>query len=372
MTNTLEVARKALETEIFATAIYSHLANSYPEKATRKSFSEVVDMEKGHVTFWSDFLKRRGIEHVDLKPSGFRLMLYKLMFRLIGKGLTLRMMEIAETEAVELYSSVLQHTDIQEKEKRDLNDILEDELVHEKMFLKEETKFEGFIAYIKDAVLGMNDGLVEILSVTTGLAGVSGQPVLVAIGGIIVGVAGALSMGISTYTSSRAQRQVHEGILRRIVSASKFVAHMFRERVSSHMEKKGFSKRLAEDMADESVRDDRLLSEFIAEEEYGLREESLGNPVKAGLYAGLSNLLGAFVPLLPYFFMPGIVWAIVLSLIFAAIALAITGFFVSILAYMSPGKKMGEMLLSGLGCAAITYVIGRGASVLLGTSAGQP
>lgn len=38
------------------------------------------------------------------------------------------------------------------------------------------------------------------------------------------------------------------------------------------------------------------------------------------------------------------------------------------LAYMSLGKKVGEMILSGLGCAAVTFAIGKAASVLLGES----
>jgi VIT1/CCC1 family predicted Fe2+/Mn2+ transporter len=360
------IAKKALETEIFAIAIYSHLADSYPEKPTRKTFREMVDMEKWHSSFWSDFLRRRGVDTKTPKPDTVRLILYKMMFRLIGRGLTLRMMEISENQAVELYSSILESENLNEGERQGVGKILEDELVHEKVFLKEQTKFEGFVAYIKDAVLGMNDGLVEILSVTSGLAGASGSPLLVAIGGLVVAVAGGLSMGISTYTSSRAQRQVHEGILKRIVSASKFVAHIFRERVVSHLTNRGYSNKLAEEMAEESARDPRLLSRFIADEEYGLREETLGNPVQASLYAGIANIVGGFIPLLPYFFVHQILTALILSVVFAAVSLAATGLLVALLAYMPPGKKVGEMILSGLGCAAATYAIGRAASVLLG------
>ncbi len=42
----VKIAKRALETEIFATAIYGHLAASYPEKATRNTFHEMLDMEK--------------------------------------------------------------------------------------------------------------------------------------------------------------------------------------------------------------------------------------------------------------------------------------------------------------------------------------
>lgn len=196
----------------------------------------------------------------------------------------------------------------------------------------------------------------------------SGSPIVVAVGGLVVGVAGDLSMGIGTYTSSRVQRQVHEGILKRIVSASRFVAHIFRERVTSYFTNRGYSKKLAEDVAEESSKDHNLLSRVIADEEYGLIEEGLVSPVQAALYAGIANLVGSFIPLIPYFFASHILSAWILSVVLAAVALAATGFFVALLAYMSPGKKVGEMILSGLGCAALTYFIGRGTSVLLGSS----
>ena len=213
----------------------------------------------------------------------------------------------------------------------------------------------------------MNDGLVEILSITTGLVGATGSPMAVAISGLVVGVAGGISMGISTYTSTRSQRQVHEGILKRIFSASKFVGHIFKERVMNYLEKRGYSKKLSSEIAEETARDTRLLSSVVSEQEYGLREENLGSPTKAALYAGLSNLIAAFIPLFPYFFTSNILVALIISLILAIVALAITGFFVAVLANMPLGKKMGEMILTGLGAAIITYGIGKAASAILGT-----
>ena len=214
----------------------------------------------------------------------------------------------------------------------------------------------------------MNDGLVEILGVTTGLVGVYGVPFSVAIGGLVVGIAGALSMGLITFTSTRAQRNVHEGLLKRIASSSRFVAHILRDRAIHHLERRGYSSDLAKDIANESAKDNKLLSSIIAQEEYGLKEGDLGNPRRAALYAGLANLFGAMLPLMPYFFVKDISSAVFSSLILASLALAITGFLVSILANTSPSKKIVEMMLSGLGSAGIAYIIGRIASAIIGTS----
>ena len=259
----LKAAGKALETEIFTDAIYGYLASSYPDKELREAFSGMMRMEKTHIAFWSDFLTRHGGSRVRLKPNGFRLVFYKIMLRVLGKELTLRLMEISENQAIELYSMLIEYPGLSGAEKQGLSHVLEDELVHEKLLVNEETRYKGIIANIKDSVLGLSDGLVEILAATTGLAAASGRPGLVATTGLVVGIAGALSMGISTFASSRSQRQVSEGIIKRISLASKFAGSIYRDRLAGHLEKRGYSPKLAANVAEESARDSRMLSNFL-------------------------------------------------------------------------------------------------------------
>ncbi len=91
--DTITMAAKALKTEVFAAAVYDYLAAKYPNEATRKAFAEAAEMEKGHIIFWSDILKKRGVDVSSVKSGGSRLVLHKLSLWIIGKGLTLRMME---------------------------------------------------------------------------------------------------------------------------------------------------------------------------------------------------------------------------------------------------------------------------------------
>jgi len=360
------IARKALITEKFAAAVYKNLAVQYRNNTSGKAFNDVSEMEKKHVIFWSEFLNKRGVDTSLIRPGKTRIIFHKLLLKTIGKGLTLRIMENDENQAIDLYSSILEGPGLSKEEREDITGVISDELLHENLLTSEETNLGSLTAYLKDAVLGMSDGLVEILSVTTGLAGVTGSPAAVAISGLVVSVAGGISMGISTYTGTRSQRQVHEGILKRIAAASKFVGSIFKKRILDYLEKRGYSKKLSGEVAEETARNTRLLSNVVAEQEYGLREENLGSPTKAALYAGISNLVASLIPLVPYFLTSNIMVALIISIILATISLAITGFFVSILAYLSPGKKMAEMILTGLGSAAVTYGIGRAVSAMLG------
>jgi len=199
-------------------------------------------MEKGHAEFWKLFLKNRGFDLTKIKVSSLKTAFYALFLRIFGLAFTFRLMESGE----------------------------------------------------RDAVLGMNDGLVEILSVTAGLAGAYGSAFYVALSGLVVAVAGALSMGIGAFVAARAQRQVHEGTLSRVLLATRYAAHVFKERIRNFTEDKGYSSEASLRVADESMKDPKLMARIISEEEYGLKEEKLENPAAAGLYTGLAYLLSHF------------------------------------------------------------------------------
>jgi len=58
--------------------------------------------------------------------------------------------------------------------------------------------------------------------------------------------------------------------------------------------------------------------------------------------------------------------ALFLSLLFAGLALSITGFLIAISADLPIKKKILEMVLAGFGSAAITFTMGKIFSILFG------
>jgi len=361
----VELAKKALADELFSYTIYSKLSEIVGKQSLKEKLLKIAKMEQSHADFWSSFLEKRGCS-AKVKVNRFKVLLYLIFFKIFGLGLSIRLLEKGEEEAIELYSHMLSSSDLSEDEKNCLKRILEEKLVHEEDFIREESMFEEFLSHVKEAILGMNDGLVEVLSVTTGLAAVYGDPFHVAVGGLIVGIAGALSMAIGAYVSARAQRQIHESILARTKVAVLYVPKVFVNRIVEYFTEKGFSRTTSHAIAEEASRDLKLLSSIVAEEEHGVREESLENPLKAGLYTGLFYILGSVVPFAPYFIGVPVNLAIIFSLTSAAFALAFTGFIIAVSAKLSIRKKIFEMILAGLGSAAVTFAIGRFASIILG------
>ncbi len=363
MADVIEAAKVALGEEMLAASAYRMLATLY-HGSLREKLARMAEMEEKHAEFWRSLLEDRGIRP-ELKAR-WRLMAYAIASRLLGLGLMLKILEAGEKRAIEMYSKVIESPELSESEKSKLERILEDELVHEEELEEEESKLKRFLAHVREAVLGMNDGLVEVLSVTAGLAGAYNNPLHVALGGMIVGVAGSLSMAIGEYVSVKSQRQVREEALRRVKAAARHIPHALRGRIAELMLKKGYSRELSEEAAREASVKPELLAMVLAEEEHGVREEALESPGESAAYTGLFYILGAFIPLFPYILGLSTTAAIPLSLMLASLALASTGFIIAVSAGLSPLGKIAEMVAVGLGAAAAVFTIGRLASLALG------
>jgi len=107
-----------------------------------------------------------------------------------------------------------------------------------------------------------------------------------------------------------------------------------------------------------------LLARIVAEEEYGIKEEALGNPLKTALHAGLIRIIGTILPLIPYFLNQPIPIAIPFSILITVLLLVITGSIVALSAELDIKKKIIELTISGLVLATATFIIGKTAATL--------
>lgn len=362
----IKVAEESLRDELESAKIYEELAKKLGSRDIGRKLREIARMEAQHAAFWAKFLRERGADPSKVRPRGWRVRLYTILFHLIGFGLTIKLLELGEAQAIATYSRLLEEGGLGEEEIEGLKRLIEDELMHEQTFLEEESKIKEFLDHVRDAVLGMSDGLVEILSVTAGLAGAYGDPINVALGGLIVGMGGALSMGIGAYISVKAQKEVRLGTLSTVRSIIKSIPAAVTGMLRKALMSKGISDDAAEVLIRDATNNEALMRRLVTEEVYEIKEEMIEDPKKAGLYTGAFYILGAVVPLIPYFLRLPISLSLPLSVGFAGAMLAVVGFIIAVSAGLSIKRKVLEMVAGGIGAAAITYLIGRGASVLLG------
>ncbi|CAD5244195.1 VIT1/CCC1 transporter family protein [Thermococcus camini] len=353
MDEMLELARGFYKDEYADSVLYAQLARIEKDEEIRKEFLRLSNIESKHAKFWHDFIKRHGGEVP--KPSVKRLTIFsvKLLRRLLGPGSVASLLEMGENSAIGKYFKYLTtYADrFNEDELREIKDVILDELEHEKFFYESKERFH--VENTRDLVLGMNDGLVEILGAVTGLSAVyPNNPQLVGISGLIVGVAGALSMAIGTFVSVRSQRQIKESIRERM----EVLFRVSPERAAEELVEKLVEGGMPEEVAKEVARELADNSEAVMQL---LLPEAEENEIRAALYTGFAYLLGVAFPVTPYFVASSSLTALPFSILLAGSALAIVAALISLLSGISIRKKVAEMVATGLGAAFLSYLFGR-------------
>jgi VIT1/CCC1 family predicted Fe2+/Mn2+ transporter len=265
----------------------------------------------------------------------------------INPALIVSLLELGEAGAMKRYLDFYSHAPLEDADKARLKGIILDEVEHE-MFFKQMAQALG-VSNLRDFVLGMNDGLVEILGAVTGLSACTHQALLVAITGLILGVAGALSMGIGAFISVRSQRQVNEGTRERMeilfaIDPERAV-HAYRgELVDS-----GIPMHLAEETARVLGKNKQALVNLVLPSSNG------ENELRSGLFTGLAYFVG--VASRASYFAPSSSIALPLSVVFAG-ELGAVATVVAMLSGIPMRQKIAEMVISGLTAAGLSYGFG--------------
>jgi VIT1/CCC1 family predicted Fe2+/Mn2+ transporter len=362
-----DFAKTALADELRTSAVYDKLARTYKDAALSKKLSGLAEMESRHARFWTDFLGKREVRTSGFRVSRFRVFFSVLLCRLLGIGLSLKILERGEHNAVRHYTVMLRNPRISETEKTGINQILTDELSHEEEFEEHVAKFKFFIDKVAVIFTQMSGGLVTVLSVSAGFAGAYKTPMVAAVAGLIVGVTGALNSALGFYFFGKTEKQIKLGIIDRVKTATGAVPNVFSKRVAKHMKKKDISEETARIIAEEAAGRKDLLDRLVLEEGYGIREEKLENPLESAFYAGLFRIVGTVLPLVPYLFSIPLMIALPISVLITLAMLALTGFLVAIAAEIDAKQKIAELTISGLIMTAITFLIGLATSNLMET-----
>jgi len=173
--------------EITEYHIYRRLAGKMNGKNS-EVLSEIANDELKHYNFWEKY----GGEQI--KPNRWKVFFFYWITRLFGLTFGIKLMEKGEVGAQELYREATQY--IPEAES-----IVDEEDQHEQKLIGmlKEKKLD----YVGSIVLGLNDALVELTGALAGFTLALQNTRLIAIAGLITGIAASFSMGASEYLSQR-------------------------------------------------------------------------------------------------------------------------------------------------------------------------
>lgn len=212
---------------------------------------------------------------------------------------------------------------------------------------------------LRAAVLGANDGLVSILSLTMGVAGATNSRPDILIAGLAGVLAGAGSMALGEWLSVQSSRELYEHQIK--IEAEEIAAHPEEEQEELALiyQSKGLPEDRARELASQMMADRGSILDTLAREELGIDPEELGgSPYEAAIMSFLLFAFGALFPMFPYFFWSG-TSAIILSLGVSAIGLFIIGAAITLMTGRGVLFSGMRQVLVGIAAAALTYGIGK-------------
>jgi VIT1/CCC1 family predicted Fe2+/Mn2+ transporter len=180
----------AQQNEINEYHIYQRLALKQKDAGNQEVLLKIGEEEKKHYDYFKD---KSGQE---LKPGKWMVGKYFWITRVLGLTFGLKLMERGEKNAQKSYQHLVGKLP-------DIEKVIADEENHEQELLGmiEEEKLN----YVDSIVLGLNDALVELTGVLAGLSLALQNTRLIAVVGLVTGIAAALSMASSEYLSKKTE-----------------------------------------------------------------------------------------------------------------------------------------------------------------------
>lgn len=156
--------------------------------------------------------------------------------------------------------------------------------------------------YMRDIILGVNDGLVSIFLLVAGVVGGGLDSQVVLLSAIAGAVAGAISMAAGEYLATRSQEEVFDAEI-----------ELEKEHIKYHRESEvaqfydmfrdmGLPEDRLDDVVSAFTHDDETILNAMKVLEFGLVDEERRSPYRAMVMSGLLFLVGSLTSVLPFFF----------------------------------------------------------------------
>ena len=167
--------------------IYRRLAKKQKNPSNKKILLQIAEEEGRHEAVLAEATGQ------TVKPMMWKVWLHSQMAWIFGLTFAVKMLERVERDASTEYR------------KLGYDDLADEEDSHEERLIG--LLEEGRLNYIGSVVLGMSDALIELTGALAGLTFAFGDLKLVALAGLVTGIAAAFSMGASEYLSTRSEKK---------------------------------------------------------------------------------------------------------------------------------------------------------------------
>lgn len=354
--------------------VYRELAEPEKDPKRKAILLRLAEAEERHAERWEKKLAELGAAPPPLSDTlGKRV--NRWFNRLAGVGVALKRLEAAEDRDQTRYEAQQGRALGQDVDaKQILKEIALEERAHAKALqsmvpqLGPKTILDSILrrehwhgrggSWVADAIYGVNDGLGSVFGIVSGVAGATNnQQHYVLISGLAGMIASALSMGAGAYLAVKSEREVYEAEISREEREVEENPEEEIQEMALFYQLQGFDVAESQRMAEKVAQDPEQMVKAMAQSELGLSEQNFPNPWVSSLSAALSTAIGAFIPIVPFFFLSGFT-AVMVAFAVSIVAHFAVGAAKTLITMRSWWASGLEMTLVGILEAVVTYGLG--------------
>jgi len=214
----------------------------------------------------------------------------------------------------------------------------------------------------RDFILGWQDGLVNVLGVTLGVATATEDLSIILTAAFAATFAESISMGAVAYTSFKAEKEFYQAQVQLEEKEILEIPQVERKEVRKVYHALGFRGALLEKIVAHITANKKRWRDVMVSQELKMSAPKI-SPENSAWVVGFSALVGSIIPIIPFFFMP-VRTAILISLSISTAVLFCVGAYKAKTTVGKPLRSGIEMALIGMLAALVGYAIG----ALLGTT----
>lgn len=371
---TVDVVKRNWRAEVETAQAYRDLAGREQDEKRKGILVRMAEAEERHAQRWEKKLVDLG-ETVPILPDTFGHRFKRWLNHALGTDIAIRRMEAAEEKHE---SEFRDQRDRALADEHDVRDFLRESALEEKAharalqnmvpqlgprtvldtILKRERWHGRGGSWVADAIYGVNDGLGAVFGIVSGVAGATNNAQhYILISGLAGMIASSLSMGAGAYLAVKSEREVYEAEIAREKAEVEENPEEEIEEMSLFYQLQGFTPEESQKMAERLAEQPEQLVQAMAQSELGLSEHRFPNQWKSSASAAISTAIGAFIPIIPFFFMSGMA-AVVAAFAISIIAHFAVGAAKSLITIRSWWASGLEMTMVGVIEAAVTYGLG--------------
>ncbi|MBI4836732.1 MAG: VIT1/CCC1 transporter family protein [Candidatus Abawacabacteria bacterium] len=174
--------------------VYQELAKREKNQEFKRVLEKLIGQELEDFHFWQKLADKK-----TFRISRLDIWRFILLRKIFGLTFTAKFLETREKRMIVAYEEFIAQAS--PKMQNEVKKILAHEKSHEAQLIEQIQEHK--IQFMSNIVLGLNDGLIELTGALVGFSFALGNHLVVALTGLITGIAASLSMAASAYIQAR-------------------------------------------------------------------------------------------------------------------------------------------------------------------------